>query len=274
MMQRLKVCGGRRVMVVYGTRPEAIKVAPLIRALQVHPMLEPIVAVTGQHRQMLDQVNELFGIVPEHDLDLMVPGATLTELSARALSATSALVDNVRPDAVVVQGDTSTAFNAALAAFYNQVPVIHLEAGLRSGNIASPFPEEANRRLTAQLASLHLAPTATSRANLIREGVDDDLIAITGNTVIDALYAAVATPASFSDPELAAIVEGSERFVLVTAHRRESWGDPMRAAMTGLRLAARDEPNVRFLVPMHHNPLVREVIEGVLSDEPNVVLTE
>lgn len=261
-------------MVVYGTRPEAIKVAPLITAMSTHPGLEPIVAVTGQHREMLDQVNELFGITPAHDLDLMVAGATLTDLAARTLTATSRLIQEVAPDAIVVQGDTSTAFISALSAFYNRVPIIHLEAGLRSGSISSPFPEEANRRLTAPLAALHLAPTSTSRANLLAEGVDDAAIATTGNTVIDALYSAVATPASFADQDLAEIVAGGGRFVLVTAHRRESWGAPMRAAMSGLRQVARDEPEVQFVVPMHRNPLVREVVDGVLGNEPNVHLTE
>jgi UDP-N-acetylglucosamine 2-epimerase (non-hydrolysing) len=261
-------------MVVYGTRPEAIKMAPLIRAIESHPDLEAIVAVTGQHREMLDQVNQLFGIVPTHDLDLMVHGATLAELSSRALIATSRLIEEVRPDAVVVQGDTSTAFVTALASFYLSVPVIHLEAGLRSGDITSPFPEEANRRLTAPLAALHLAPTSTSRANLEHEGIDPALIATTGNTVIDALYAAVESAAEFSDPYLSDLVAGGEPFVLVTAHRRESWGEPMRAAMTGLRAAARDEPHVRWVLPMHRNPLVREVIEAILGDEPNVHLTE
>jgi len=264
----------RRGMVVYGTRPEAIKMAPLIRAIEDHPALHAVVAVTGQHREMLDQVNDLFGIVPEHDLDLMVHGATLADIASRALIATDRLVDEVRPDAVVVQGDTSTAFVAALAAFYHHVPVIHLEAGLRSGDITSPFPEEANRRLTAPLTSLHLAPTSTSRANLEHEGIDPSLIAVTGNTVIDALYAAVETEAEFSDPALGALVAGTDPFVLVTAHRRESWGEPMRAAMSGLRDAAREEPDVRWVLPMHRNPRVREVIEDILAGEPNVQLTE
>ncbi len=261
-------------MVVYGTRPEAIKMAPLIQAIEGHPALHAVVAVTGQHREMLDQVNDLFGIVPEHDLDLMVHGATLADIASRALIATDRLVGEVRPDAVVVQGDTSTAFVAALASFYHHVPVIHLEAGLRSGDITSPFPEEANRRLTAPLTALHLAPTSTSRANLEHEGIHPDLIAVTGNTVIDALYAAVETEAEFSDPELGALVAGGDPFVLVTAHRRESWGEPMRAAMSGLRDAARDEAGVRWVLPMHRNPRVREVIEEILADEPNVHLTE
>ena len=154
----------KRVMLIYGTRPEAIKMAPLVRALDDHPDLQPIVAVTGQHREMLDQVNDLFDIKPEHDLDLMVPGSSLTDLAARTLSGTGGLIDRESPDAVVVQGDTTSAMIAALAAFYNEIPVIHLEAGLRTGDLAAPFPEEGNRRLVAPLTRLHLAPTQTSRA--------------------------------------------------------------------------------------------------------------
>jgi UDP-N-acetylglucosamine 2-epimerase (non-hydrolysing) len=265
---------GRRVMVIYGTRPEAIKVAPLIKALEDSPHFEPIVAVTGQHREMLDQVNDLFDIKPQYDLALMVPGATLTELSVRALSATSTLIQQTTPDAVVVQGDTTTAFASALAAFYQQVPVIHLEAGLRTGNMSSPFPEEANRRLTAPLAALHLAPTSKSRQNLLSEGIPDALIATTGNTVIDALHDTVAKPVTFKDPALQQLVESGDRFVLVTAHRRESWGQPMRDAMTGLRRLAERFPNLHLVLPMHLNPIVRDVISDVLGDVPGVVITE
>ncbi len=161
-----------RVMTVYGTRPEAIKMAPLVAALEADDRLEPVVAVTGQHREMLDQVNALFGIAPHHDLDLMTPGASLAEITARTVLATSALLRETRPDVVVVQGDTTTVLATSLAAFYERIPVVHLEAGLRTGDVRSPFPEEANRRLTAPLADLHLAPTATSKANLVRESID------------------------------------------------------------------------------------------------------
>ena len=163
---------GLNIMTVYGTRPEAIKMAPLIAGLRDHPDLHQVVAVTGQHREMLDQVNHLFGVTPDYDMDLMRSGATLSQLASRMLTATGDLFTATRPDAVVVQGDTSSAFSAALAAFYQQIPVIHLEAGLRTGDMYSPFPEEANRRLTTTLAKLHLAPTPTSRRNLEREGID------------------------------------------------------------------------------------------------------
>lgn len=263
-----------RIMVIYGTRPEAIKMAPLVKALQSTSWAEVRVVVTGQHREMLDQVNELFNIQPDRDLDLMVHGASLASLSSRALtSITGALEDDV-PEVVVVQGDTSTAFVAALASYYQQIPVVHLEAGLRTGDLRSPFPEEGNRRLIAPLAALHLAPTSTARSNLTREGVPSSCVPITGNTVIDALLTTVGVPASFKDPQVEKLVTSTERFVLVTTHRRESWGEPMAEAMAGLRRVARRHPDVRWLVPMHRNPVVRQVVSGLLAGEPNVVLSE
>ncbi|HEX2893680.1 MAG TPA: UDP-N-acetylglucosamine 2-epimerase (non-hydrolyzing) [Marmoricola sp.] len=261
-------------MLVYGTRPEAIKMAPLVKALDDHSGLEPVVVVTGQHREMLDQVNHLFDIKPEHDLDLMVPGSTLTALAARALAALGDVIRHEAPDAVVVQGDTTSAMVAALASFYNEVPVVHLEAGLRTGNMSAPFPEEGNRRLVGPLAALHLAPTPTSRDNLLAENISPEAIAVTGNTVIDALHTAVSVPTRFSDPVIADLVRSGERFVLVTAHRRESWDRPMTQAMRGLRSVADRHANTRFVVPMHRNPVVRAVIEPALRDAPNVVLTE
>lgn len=264
----------RRVVVVYGTRPEAIKVAPVIAELERTSGLESVVVVTGQHREMLDQVNRLFGIDPHHDLDLMVPGAPLGDIAARAMAATSEVIEKERPDAVLVQGDTSTAFVAALAAFYLKVPVVHLEAGLRTGDMASPFPEEANRRLTAPISALHLAPTATSRANLLREAIADADIVTTGNTVIDALHAAVSMPVHFQDRALESLIRTGTRFALVTTHRRESWGAPMRSAMTGLRTVAERFPELHFVLPMHRNPVVRDVLTDVLGEIPNVLLVE
>ena len=263
-----------RIMTIYGTRPEAIKMAPLIRALREHPDLEPVVAVTGQHREMLDQVNELFGIVPDHDLDLMAHGATLAQLSARALLATSDLLEANRPDVVVVQGDTSSAFVAALAAFYQQIPVVHLEAGLRTHNIYSPFPEEVNRRLTAPIAALHLAPTATSRGNLVAEGIDAATITVTGNTVIDALQTTVGVPVRFTDERVRELVDSGHPILLVTSHRRESWGDKMSDAMGALREVAEKHPEYRILLPMHRNSLVRDVIEPAFRGLETITLTE
>ncbi len=264
----------KRVMVVYGTRPEAIKVAPVIKSLDSDNRFEPIVTVTGQHREMLDQVNQLFGINPDHDLDIMRPGATLAELSSRALTATTGILERERPDAVIVQGDTSTAFIAALSAFYQRIPVIHLEAGLRTGNLSSPFPEEANRQLVGRLADLHLAPTSTSKANLVSEAVDPGRIAVTGNTVIDALFDTMRIPVEFRESRVAELVRSGAPLVLVTAHRRESWGEPMREAMIGLREAATRNPEVSWLLPMHRNPGVRKVIEPVLQDLRQVLLCE
>lgn len=264
----------KRIMVVYGTRPEAIKVAPLIMGLHHSSELDPIVVVTGQHREMLDQVNQLFQIKPGRDLDLMVPGATLAELSARAMASVARVVAEEKPDLVVVQGDTSTAFSSSLAAFYEKVPVVHLEAGLRTGSIGSPFPEEANRVLISRLAHLHLAPTATSKDNLVRERVPRDSIVVTGNTVIDALHQATRMPVHFGDIHLARLVESASPFVLVTAHRRESWGEPMREAMTAIREVAKHFKSMHWVVPMHRNPVVRAVIEPALGDLENVHLTE
>ncbi len=263
-----------RVMTVYGTRPEAIKVAPLITALREHPDLEPVVAVTGQHREMLDQVHGSFGIVPDHDLDLMAPGSTLADIGAVVLRATSALLQADRPDVVVVQGDTSSAFFAALSAFYQGIPVVHLEAGLRTGDITSPFPEEANRRLTAPISSLHLAPTSTSRDHLLAERIDPASITVTGNTVIDALHATRARPVRFTDEAVARAVGSGRRLLLVTSHRRESWGERMGDAMAAIRVIATDHPDLLVVLPMHRNPLVRQVIGPALGGVPNVLLTE
>ena len=263
-----------RVMTIYGTRPEAIKMAPLIAAVHEHPAMEAVVAVTGQHREMLDQVNELFGIVPDHDLDLMTHGATLAAVTSRTLTATTDLLERTTPDLVVVQGDTSSAFTAALAAFYQRIPVVHLEAGLRTGDIYAPFPEEVNRRLTAPIAALHLAPTATSRQNLVSEGIDPVHIAVTGNTVIDALRTTIGRPVEFGDQRVAEIVASGQPILLVTSHRRESWGPRMAEAMGAVRNIADRHPEVRVLLPLHRNALVRDVIEPALAGLDNVLLTE
>jgi UDP-N-acetylglucosamine 2-epimerase (non-hydrolysing) len=262
-------------MVIYGTRPEAIKVAPLIARLRTVEGFEVLPVVTGQHREMLDQVNDLFDISPVHDFDLMVPGAHLDEITARALTAASECLRQERPDAVVVQGDTSTAFASSLAAFYQGIPVIHLEAGLRSHEIGSPFPEEANRQLTARITRLHLAPTSVSRANLLVEGIDPADIVVTGNTVIDALQDALRKPLDAQASQSFVSAGSSDGpLVLVTAHRRESWGEPMREAMTAVRQVATTLPETRWLIPMHRNPIVRTVIEETLGDLDSVTLTE
>ncbi len=265
----------KRIMVMYGTRPEAIKLAPLISRLDSSPHLQAMPVVTGQHREMLDQVNRLFGIEPLADFDLMAPGAGLNDIAARALTAASACITEFRPDAVVVQGDTTTAFACSLAAFHERVPVIHVEAGLRSHAISSPFPEEANRQLTSRLTALHLAPTGLSRSNLLAEGIAESDIVVTGNTVIDALQSALDRPLGDDvDSDVRASLSVDAPLVLVTAHRRESWGAPMAAAMQAVRDVSAELPHVRWLVPMHRNPVVRETIISALGDVDAATLVE
>ncbi|RMI12599.1 UDP-N-acetylglucosamine 2-epimerase (non-hydrolyzing) [Cellulomonas triticagri] len=261
-------------MTVYGTRPEAIKCAPVVQALAASPDFEGITVVTGQHREMLDQVNELFGIVPDHDLDVMSHGQTLSGIFARVLDGLDPLLVSEQPDAVVVQGDTTTSTAAALAAFYRGIPVVHLEAGLRSGDLASPFPEEGNRRLTSQIASVHLAPTTTSRDNLVAEGVDPDRIVVTGNTVIDALLDTVRRGLPFADGALEDAVTSGRKVLLVTTHRRENWGGAMQGVGRAVARLARDHEDLLVVLPAHRNPVVREAILPELSGLPNVVVTE
>lgn len=259
------------VMTVYGTRPEAIKLAPVIAGIQRSADLEAKVVVTGQHREMLDQVNRLFGIEPAHDLDIIMPRQTLQDITVRALAGLGDVIRAERPDMVVVQGDTTTSFVAALAAFYEQIPVVHVEAGLRTSDRYNPFPEEINRRLTSQVASLHLAPTRTSRANLVAENIKPERITVTGNTVIDALHDVVARRLPYTDPALERL---GGRVVLITAHRRESWGEPMARSARAVRRLALRYPDTVFVLPAHLNPVVREVLLPPLRDQPNVLITE
>lgn len=261
----------RKILFVYGTRPEAIKLAPLIKALGESIHIMPVVAVTGQHRAMLDQVNNLFGIRPSHDLDIITERQRLQDITTRALNGVADVISIESPDAVLVQGDTTTCLAAALAAFYQKVPVIHLEAGLRTHETYNPFPEEINRRLTTQLTSVHLAPTPTSRANLLRDGVPDERIYVTGNTVIDALFDVLSQDRPIENPDLAKIC--GRPLVLITAHRRESWGEPMAAAARAIARVAKAFPNVAFLLPAHLNPAVRDVLLPPLSGLRNVVIT-
>jgi UDP-N-acetylglucosamine 2-epimerase (non-hydrolysing) len=264
----------RRVMVIFGTRPEAIKLAPVIVSLEDSPLLEPVIVVTGQHREMLAQVLGLFAIVPDHDLGILEPRQTLTAVTTRALAGLEPLLETERPDAVLVQGDTTTTFAGALAAFYQRVPVVHLEAGLRTGDLAAPYPEEANRQLTGRLASLHLAPTLGNKANLVAENVDPSRIVVTGNTVVDALLQAVERSDDYGDPALAGLDDDPRRVVLVTAHRRESWGAGHAAIGRALAEIARTEPDVLVVFPIHRNPVVRETLVPLLAGLPNVRLVE
>ncbi len=264
----------RHIMVIYGTRPEAVKLAPLILALRESPHFEPRVLVTGQHRSMLDQVNKVFGITPDFDLDIHEPGQSLADITSRALHGVQRLLAQERPDAVLVQGDTTSVFTAALAAFYEQIPVVHLEAGLRTGDPYSPFPEELNRRLTTQLTTLHLSPTTTSRDNLVAENVDRRDIVVTGNTVIDALLWTVGRGLDYEDPALSRLDRTDAPVLLVTAHRRESWGEPLRAVGRALAYLARAHPELVIVFPAHRNPVVRDAILPGLRHQPNVIVTE
>jgi UDP-N-acetylglucosamine 2-epimerase (non-hydrolysing) len=264
----------KRVMVVFGTRPEAIKVAPLIQALAAGPWSRPVVAVTAQHRRILDQVLQLFDICPEYDLDIMRSGQTLTDVTVGALGGLGLVLADAAPDLVVVQGDTTTTFAAALAGFYRQVPVVHLEAGLRTGNVLSPYPEEMNRRLTTQLASLHLAPTPTARANLLAEGVAPGSVVVTGNTVIDALHMTVGRRVPYRDQQLAGLDSDPRPVLVVTAHRRESWGEPMAAIGAALASLARYHQDLLIVLPVHPNPRVRHVLLPAVAGLANVLVVE
>ncbi len=263
-----------RIMSVYGTRPEAIKIAPLISAITEADHTENVVVVTGQHREMLDQVNDLFGIMPDHDLDIMLHGQSLSGTFARVLERLDPVLVDERPDVVVVQGDTTSSTAAGMAAFHRGIPVVHLEAGLRSYDLASPFPEEGNRRLTSQIASLHLAPTKRNRANLLRESIPAERIVVTGNTVIDALHRAVSLTVPFDDPVLESLASSGRRIVLVTAHRRESWGAAMAEIGEAIAAIARRYPDVAIVLPVHRNPVVRDALLPALAQAENVHVTE
>lgn len=265
------------VLVIFGTRPEAIKLFPVVRALDATGGLRVRTCVTAQHRGLLDQVLAIAGLTPDVDLDLMEPGQTLDRLTARLLTELGAVMDREKPDMVVVQGDTATAMAGALAAYYRKVPVAHVEAGLRSGDIYHPWPEEVNRRIVAPIAAVHFAPTDTAADSLRRENVDPAAIHVTGNTVIDALHWTRERIAT--DPSLAtAVVPLAERFagkrtILVTTHRRENFGDGMAAIARAIgRIADRDDVAVVF--PMHPNPNVGSVMDAVLGDRPNIARIE
>jgi UDP-N-acetylglucosamine 2-epimerase (non-hydrolysing) len=263
-----------KIMVVYGTRPEAIKVATVIEALQNDDRFEAIPVVTGQHREMLDQVNGMFGIEPRHDLDLMKPGQSLNGIVSRAIAGVDAVIAEEQPDVVVVQGDTSTAMAAAIAAFNRQVTVVHLEAGLRTGDIDSPFPEEANRRLIGQVAKLHLAPTGGSRDNLHRESFDPETIVVTGNTVIDALLEASSWDTVPGDERVAAAIAAGRPLILATTHRRENLGGSMKAIGKALAAIARKHSDHVIVLPIHRNPAVRSSVLPELEGLENVIVTE
>jgi len=262
-------------MVVFGTRPEAIKMAPVIKALERLESVACKVVVTAQHREMLDQVLHLFAIKPDYDLNLMQADQTLSEITTRVLLGLEEVYRREQPDWVLVHGDTTTTFAAALAAFYAKIPVGHVEAGLRTGNLYSPFPEELNRKLTGAIAELHFAPTSTAKENLIREGVPPERIFVTGNTVIDALLATVKEDYRFSEPLSTVLAANRDkRMILVTTHRRENLGEPMRHIYHALSAVLDRYPETYVVFPVHKNPAVRHVVREVLGDKENVYLIE
>ena len=261
-----------KVLLLFGTRPEAIKMAPLVRALAAPPARFRVeTVVTGQHREMLDQVLELFAIRPQEDLAVMRPGQDLAGLTARVVEGVDALLARRRPDLVLVQGDTTTTFAAALAAFYRRIPVGHVEAGLRTGDLAHPFPEEANRLMTTRLAALHFAPTEWARDNLLREGVDPDTVHVTGNTVVDALNAILERPHRLPEPLRAAFAGEGPR-LLLTCHRRENHGAGVAAVCQAVETLLARHPRARVVAPVHLNPAVAEVIRERLGGHPRAHL--
>lgn len=262
-----------KIMTVYGTRPEAIKVAPVIKALEKDDRFESVAVSTGQHKEMLEQVNTMFGIEPKLDLHLMKPGQGLNEIVSRALMGLDEIIDAEQPDVIISQGDTSTAMAAALAGFHRGVKIVHLEAGLRTGDIHSPFPEEANRKLIGQVAELHLAPTAGSMENLRRENVRSKDIAVTGNTVIDALLEAASWDTEFEDPALQEAAESGKRLVVVTTHRRENL-EAMKEIGGAVKDLAESYSDINFVLPLHLNPKVREAVLPEVESLPNVVITD
>ena len=268
-----------KVLTVFGTRPEAIKMAPLVHALAKDPHFEAKVCVTAQHREMLDQVLKLFSIVPEYDLNIMQPGQGLTEITCRILEGLKPVLESFKPDVVLVHGDTTTTMAASLAAFYQRIPVGHVEAGLRTGDLSSPWPEEGNRTLTGHLATYHFAPTETSRQNLLRENIADNRITVTGNTVIDALFwvrdrvlsdEALHNELTQRYPFLA----NGKKMILVTGHRRESFGRGFEQICHALAEIAANNPDVQIVYPVHLNPNVSEPVKRILGHDENVILIE
>jgi len=258
----------KKICVIFGTRPEAIKLCPVVLALKANSAFDCKVCVTGQHREMLQQVLDVFGVVPDKDLALMQPNQTLAGLTSRAITAIDKYLAEETPDVVMVQGDTTTVLAGALAAFYHHIPVAHVEAGLRTWNLESPWPEEANRVLTTRLAKWHFCPTENNKANLLKEGVPEKDIFVTGNTVIDALLMAKAMVAN-DPPEIAGLPKGlkssNERMVLITGHRRENFGDGFEHICTAIKNLAERFPGTHFVYPVHMNPNVREPVVRILG---------
>lgn len=255
----------KKILAVFGTRPEAIKMAPLIKKVSDADHLEVVVCVTAQHREMLDMVLDLFGIYPAYDLDLMSANQTITDITVRVLTGMKEVLEREKPDLVLVHGDTTTTLSAALAAFYQKVPVGHVEAGLRSGNIYSPYPEEMNRRITGAIATLHFAPTEGNKQNLLRSGVNEGQIFVTGNTVIDALHMVIKENYSFPIPLLNQLDYANKKIILLTVHRRENWGSSMRNILLAVRSILEYNRDLELVFPVHMNPAVKDLAYEVLG---------
>lgn len=265
----------KKIAVIFGTRPDTIKMAPIVLELQKYPEFFDVLTIaTAQHRQMLDQVLDVFKIKPDYDLDIMAPKQTLASLTAKIITGIDEVLAIEKPDMVLVQGDTSTTCIGSLAAFYRQIPVGHVEAGLRTNDKANPFPEEINRRITGCITDLHFAPTSTAKNSLLKENVDPKTIFVTGNTVVDALEYSVKENYHFSVPILNDVVGQKKKIVLVTMHRRENWGKPMEGAASAIKRLAQKYPDFAFIFPVHLNPIVRDAVTPILKDISNVSLIE
>lgn len=263
-----------KVMTVFGTRPEAIKMAPVVKALEAAPDMEAIVTVTAQHREMLDQVLHLFSIIPDYDLNIMSAGQTLYDVTTKALLGLKDVLEEAKPDVVLVHGDTTTTFAGALAAFYQEIPVGHVEAGLRTGNIYSPFPEEMNRKLTGSLTTYHFSPTSSAEKNLLKENISSEHLYVTGNTVIDALRTTVKEGYHFEEDMLNSLDYEHKRIVLVTTHRRENLGEPMRHVYRAIRRLVHEFDDIEVVFPVHRNPKVRSIVTEELGDTERVHLID
>lgn len=263
-----------KVMSIFGTRPEAIKMAPLIKELEKEEKIKSIVTVTAQHREMLDQVLKIFDIKPDYDLNIMQMGQTLCDITTKALNGLDGVIKEAKPDIILVHGDTSTTFAGSLAAFYNQVKIGHVEAGLRTYDKYSPFPEEMNRKLTGAMTDLHFSPTISNKNNLLKENIDENSIYITGNTVIDALKTTVREDYQFSDDTLRSLDFEGKKIILMTAHRRENLGEPLENICTAAKNIIESHPDTELVYPMHLNPKVRETARGILGDMDRVHLIE
>jgi UDP-N-acetylglucosamine 2-epimerase (non-hydrolysing) len=263
-----------KVLTVFGTRPEAVKMAPIVKKLNQNENIDHKICVTAQHRQMLDQVLDVFGITPDYDMNIFAPGQTLTQITTRSLEGLEAIIKEFQPDVLLVQGDTTTVFTGALAGFYHKVKIGHVEAGLRSHDMYSPYPEEANRKLTGIITDFHFAPTETSRRNLLNEGYDDSKIYITGNTAIDALLEVVSDEYKFENDLLNSIDYKNRKLILVTAHRSENIGQPMENIFTAIRDVVEKNNDVEVVFPIHLNPKVRDIANRILNNNDRIHVIE